>query len=38
MTLLENSDRLLYREWFVHLRLSGYEHTRIIGGVPEANH
>lgn len=27
--------RLLYREWFVRLRFPGYEHTRIIDGVPE---
>ncbi|CDH46391.1 restriction endonuclease subunit S, partial [Candidatus Contendibacter odensensis] len=35
MTLLEGSARLLYREWFVRLRFPGYEHTRIIDGVPE---
>ena len=35
MTLLEESARLLYREWFVRLRFPGYEHTRIIDGVPE---
>lgn len=34
MTLLEESARLLYREWFVRLRFPGYEHTRIIDGVP----
>lgn len=33
--LLEESVRLLYREWFVHLRFPGYEHTKIIKGVPE---
>ena len=33
--LLEESARLLYKEWFVYLRFPGYEHTRIIDGVPE---
>ncbi|HLB71802.1 MAG TPA: restriction endonuclease subunit S [Candidatus Methanoperedens sp.] len=33
--LLEQSARLLYREWFVHLRFPGHEHIRIIDGVPE---
>jgi type I restriction enzyme, S subunit len=35
MKLLEESARLLYREWFVRLRFPGHEHTRIINGVPE---
>ncbi|MEN9492226.1 MAG: hypothetical protein RJA63_2675 [Pseudomonadota bacterium] len=35
MALLEESARLLYREWFVRLRFPGYEHTRIVEGVPE---
>jgi len=35
MALLEESARLLYREWFVRLRFPGYEHTRIVNGVPE---
>jgi type I restriction enzyme S subunit len=35
MTLLEESARLLYRDWFVRLRFPGHEHTRIIDGVPE---
>lgn len=35
MGLLEESARLLYREWFVRLRFPGHEHTRIVGGVPE---
>ena len=35
MVLLEESARLLYCEWFVHLRFPGHEHTRIIDGVPE---
>ncbi len=34
MALLEESARLLYREWFVRLRFPGYEHTRIVNGVP----
>lgn len=35
MALLEESARLLYREWFVRLRFPGCEHTRIVDGVPE---
>lgn len=35
MALLEESARLLYREWFVRLRFPGHEHTRIVDGVPE---
>jgi len=35
MTLLEEAARLLYQEWFVHLRFPGHEHTRITDGVPE---
>ncbi|GAB4264584.1 MAG: hypothetical protein Kow0065_15370 [Methylomicrobium sp.] len=35
MALLEESARLLYREWFVRLRFPGYEHARIVDGVPE---
>ena len=33
--LLEESARLLYKEWFVHLRFPGHEHVKIIDGVPE---
>ncbi|MDZ7725318.1 MAG: restriction endonuclease subunit S [candidate division KSB1 bacterium] len=33
--LLERSARLLYREWFVHLRFPGHEHAKIVDGVPE---
>jgi type I restriction enzyme, S subunit len=33
--LLEESARLLYREWFVKLRFPGHEHVRIIDGIPE---
>jgi type I restriction enzyme S subunit len=35
MALLEESTRLLYREWFVRLRFPGYEHTPIVDGVPK---
>lgn len=35
MTLLEETARQLYREWFVRLRFPGHEHTRIVDGVPE---
>ena len=33
--LLEESARLLYREWFVQLRFPGHEHVKIVDGVPE---
>jgi type I restriction enzyme S subunit len=33
--LLEESARLLYKEWFVHLRFPGHEHMEIVDGVPE---
>ena len=33
--LLEQAARLLYKEWFVHLRFPGHEHNQIIDGVPE---
>ena len=33
--LLEQAARLLYKEWFIHLRFPGHEHTKIIDGVPE---
>ena len=35
MALLEESARLLYREWFVHLRFPGHASTRLNDGVPE---
>jgi type I restriction enzyme S subunit len=35
MALLEESARLLYREWFVRLRFPGCEHTLILDGVPQ---
>ena len=33
--LLEQAARLLYREWFVHLRFPDHEHTRIMDGIPD---
>lgn len=33
--LLEESARLLYREWFVRLRFPGYEQLKIVDGVPD---
>jgi type I restriction enzyme, S subunit len=33
--LLEQAARLLYKEWFVHLRFPGHEHVKIADGVPE---
>lgn len=33
--LLEESARLLYQEWFEHLRFPGHEQVRITDGVPE---
>jgi type I restriction enzyme S subunit len=35
MQLLEQAARLLYKEWFVHLRFPGHEHIKIVDGVPE---
>ena len=35
MELLEESARLLYREWFVRLRFPGHEHARLSHGIPE---
>ena len=35
MELLEESARLLYREWFVRLRFPGHEHTRLTNGIPQ---
>lgn len=35
MRLLEESARLLYREWFVNLRFPGHERCKIVDGVPE---
>ena len=33
--LLEQSARLLYKEWFVHLRFPGHEQVKIKDSVPE---
>lgn len=33
--LLEQAARLLYREWFVHLRFPGHETRKIVDGLPE---
>jgi type I restriction enzyme, S subunit len=33
--LLEESARLLHREWFVKLRFPGHEHVKIVDGIPE---
>jgi type I restriction enzyme S subunit len=33
--LLEQGARLLYKEWFVHLRFPGHEHVTFTDGVPE---
>lgn len=35
MVVLEDAARQLYCEWFVRLRFPGYEHTKIVKGVPE---
>ena len=34
IALLEESARLLYKEWFVHLRFPGHEHVKVVDGVP----
>jgi len=33
--LLEQAARLLYGEWFVHLRFPGHETAKIVDGLPE---
>ncbi|MBU0613942.1 restriction endonuclease subunit S [Patescibacteria group bacterium] len=33
--LLEESARLLFREWFVYFRFQGHEKVKIVDGVPE---
>lgn len=35
IVLLEEAARMLYREWFVHLRFPGHEHVEVIDGLPE---
>ncbi|NVN66460.1 hypothetical protein FGL97_25465 [Pseudomonas putida] len=32
--LLDDTARILYKEWFVHLRFPGHEHVKIIDGAP----
>ncbi len=34
IALLEQAARLLYKEWFVHLRFPGHEHVKIKDGLP----
>jgi type I restriction enzyme, S subunit len=36
IALLEQAARMLYREWFIHLRFPGHEHVKITNGLPEA--
>lgn len=33
--LLEQAARLIYKEWFVHLRFPGHENVPVVDGVPE---
>lgn len=35
IALLEEAVRLLYREWFIHLRFPGHEHVKVMNGIPE---
>ena len=35
IALLEETARLLYREWFVHLRFPGHQDVKITDGLPE---
>lgn len=34
IVLLEETARLLYREWFVHFRFPGHEHVKFVDGLP----
>jgi type I restriction enzyme S subunit len=34
IALLEEAARLLYREWFLHLRFPGHEHSALVDGLP----
>lgn len=34
IALLEETARLLYREWFVHFRFPGHEHVPLTNGLP----
>ena len=36
--LLEESARLLYQEWFVHLRFPGHEYVKIVDGMTALTH
>jgi type I restriction enzyme S subunit len=38
ITLLEDTARRLYREWFVHLRFPGHESVPVKDGVPQGWH
>ena len=33
--LLEESARLLFKEWFIRLRFPGHEHLQIVNGIPK---
>jgi type I restriction enzyme S subunit len=35
ITLLEETARMLYREWFVYFRFPGHEHVQISDGIPD---
>lgn len=35
IALLEKSARLLYCEWFAHLRYPGHQHVKVTNGVPQ---
>ena len=35
IALLEKAARLVYEEWFVRLRFPGYEHAKVVEGVPK---
>lgn len=35
IALLDEAARLLYREWFAHLRFPGHEHVNVVDGVPD---
>ncbi|MFD2644134.1 restriction endonuclease subunit S [Pseudomonas japonica] len=34
LKLLDDAARVLYKEWFVHLRFPGHEHVKITDGAP----
>ena len=36
ITLLEESARLLYREWFVYFRFPGHERVKLVQGLPKS--